>query len=306
MVAYLSKYIFRFHQCSSRQLISAFAHSAGIHANLKFDILEQSSPELLTSISKSRGKGYTNRHRLQGKHMVTFGNQHTVKNLNKNSSFVSSEATRVTGSRTNRGKNKKLTGSSLDSIGENNLIENARQHNFGSVSPVDTSNSNFSGKGEKSSSSSITSEGSGQQEPNSFEVSSHVFGHARGFLSALKISLRKSCVTRQASRLEVTNGQVSEGQKSSSGKSSIGSSSSIGCDKKILTSRNDKDKTPSDRDVRMHTAFHNKVEETKLSNVPGVRPAKPKLRRQSYKAPSINQGNPKLKVSDRKTVEGVS
>lgn len=298
MVAYLSKYIFRFHLCSSRQLISAFAHSAGIHANLEFDILGQSSSELQPSVSNSRGKGYTNRHRLEGKRMVTFGYQHTIKNLNKNYSFVSSESTRVTGSRTNKGKNKKLAGSTLDSRGENNLIKNARQHNVGTVCPGYTSNSNFSGKGEDSSSSTITSEGNGKLQPNSFEVSSHVFGHASGFLSSLKISLRKSCVTRQASRLEVTNGQLSEGPKSSSGKSSIGSSSSIGCDEKILTSRNDKDKTPSNTDVRMPMTFHNKVDERKLYNAPGVRPAKPKLRSQSYKSPSINQGNSKLKVSD--------
>lgn len=287
-----------FHQCSSRQLISAFAHSAGIHVNIEFDILEQSSPELPPSVSNSRGKRYTSRDGLQGKQMLTFGDQHTVKNLNKNSSFVNSESTRVAGNRTKKGKNNKLAGSILDSRSENNLTENAGQHNIGTVALGDQkfTYSNFSGKGESSSSSTITSEGSGQQQPNSFEISSHVFGHARGFLSALKISLRKSCVTREASRVEVTNGRLSKGQKSSSSKSSMGSSLSIACDEKILTSRNDKDITLSDRDVRMPMTFHNKVDGTKLSNAPSVRPAKLKLSNQSFKAPSINQGNAKVKL----------
>ncbi|KAK4344542.1 hypothetical protein RND71_034718 [Anisodus tanguticus] len=90
------------------------------------------------------------------------------------------------------------------------------------------------------SSSTVTSEGCVQK---SFEVSGPVLGQTTtGLLSTLRVSLRKSCVTRQASRIEVNVCRQSEGRKSSSSKSSVGSSS-------IPTERENKEKTPDSRNV---------------------------------------------------------
>ncbi|CAL5392115.1 unnamed protein product [Camellia sinensis] len=84
----------------------------------------------------------------------------------------------------------------------------------------------------------ITSESGEQQHRKLLNVSSQTFSHTSGLLSSLKVvTLRKSCVTRQALRVEIVGGRQLEGRKSSSGKSSVGSSSHPSYDFKNTTLR---------------------------------------------------------------------
>lgn len=292
-----------FHECSSRQLIAKFGHSAEDHVNLELDIQEKSSPRIPLSVSKSRGKDYR-RNGVQGNQMVMFNDQHPVKTLNQKSSFLSSNSNRMTGSKSSNGRRKEVAGSSSGSRVESNLSEMAGPCDIRKVPPLCdqkfTSNSNVSEKGESSSSSTITSEGNGPQHQNSLEVSSHSFGQTRGFLSALKVSLRKSCVTRQASRVEIANGRLSEGQKSSSGKTSVGSSTNLGDGRRIWAARHSKDMTPPDsKNLGTSVACKQNLHEAKLPKAPDLQPhctiSNPKLRSQSFKSLPINQETSKVK-----------
>ncbi|XXG41671.1 hypothetical protein AAC387_Pa01g2089 [Persea americana] len=62
------------------------------------------------------------------------------------------------------------------------------------------------------------------------EASCRTFGETNWFLSVVRISLTKSCVTRHASRVEIKVGALLKDRKSSLSKSSIGSSDNPGCD----------------------------------------------------------------------------
>lgn len=108
---------------------------------------------------------------------------------------------------------------------------------------------------ESSTRSTITSQSSQQQDQNYTEVSS--------ILSDMRISLRKSCITRQAPRVEMNNDKrLSRGCKSSTGKSSVGSSSNPCYDVNSSTSISLRQKgiTPDSRNVmRMTYAAKNKV-----------------------------------------------
>lgn len=75
-----------------------------------------------------------------------------------------------------------------------------------------------------SNTSTITSDNDQKIQPKNLEVSSQAFGHSKGLLSALRTSLRKSRVTRQASRIDVSNRQNSRDSNTVSGNSSVGSS----------------------------------------------------------------------------------
>ncbi|CAL5335348.1 unnamed protein product [Camellia sinensis] len=91
---------------------------------------------------------------------------------------------------------------------------------------------------ESKSTSMITSESGEQQHQKLLSVSSQTFSRTSGLLSSLKVvTLRKSCVTRQAFRVEIVGGRQLEGHKSSSGKSSVGSSSHPSYDFKNTTLR---------------------------------------------------------------------
>ncbi|XP_057974704.1 uncharacterized protein LOC131162346 isoform X2 [Malania oleifera] len=121
---------------------------------------------------------------------------------------------------------------------------------------------------ESNSASTVTSEHSLQHHQKFLEVSSRSFDHKNGLLSALKISLRKSCVTRQAARVEIEDNRQSKGRKSSSGKSSVGSCSSLGYDVKNMAFKRTLNKeriSGNSNAMRISQAAKNKVKVSGLS-----------------------------------------
>ncbi|XP_006362933.1 uncharacterized protein [Solanum tuberosum] len=254
-----------FHQASSRELKSAFSRSGESSINLEHDMQGSSSPKLPPSVSRSRGKDFRSRQWSQGDQTLTLDKKHPVKHLSKGGL----EADRVVEHKTNH---KKLTSSAaIDSDSACQAL-NSRDKKISSNSLAvysdktrSISSSITSEHGEEcykqelcvsDSSSTITSEACGQK---SFEVSGPVLGQTTGLLSSLRVSLRKSCVTRQASRMEVNVCRQSEGRKSSSSKSSVGSSSIPYKEREGETERESKEKTPDSRNVTT-------IVEAKLAN----------------------------------------
>ncbi|MCD7464261.1 hypothetical protein HAX54_052361 [Datura stramonium] len=246
-----------FHQASSRELKSAFSRSGESSINLEHGMQGSSSPKLPPSVSRSRGKDFRSRQWSQGDQRLTLDKKHPVKHLSKGGL----EAGKVIEHKTNH---KNLTSSAaLDSdstcqrpalsSGDKKFSSNSLavySDKTRSISSCITSeNGEQRYKQElcvSNSSSTITSDTCGQK---SFEVSGPVLGQTTGLLSALRVSLRKSCVTRQASRMEVNVCRQSEGRKSSSSKSSVGSSSVPYKERERETERENKEKTPDSRNV---------------------------------------------------------
>uniref|UniRef100_A0A5B6YI99 Uncharacterized protein n=1 Tax=Davidia involucrata TaxID=16924 RepID=A0A5B6YI99_DAVIN len=254
-----------FHQHSPCQPISAFSHSVEGCTKLDFGLEGPSSPKLPPSVSRSRGKHYRSREWGRSNCWLTSNKQHPVKNLSSKSSWVNSGSCQKIKSKLSYGNPKGNAGSKASSVCKSSLTETSGSKYSKPISSFGDSN-----RGESKSTSTITSENIEQQQKKFFEVSSQTFGHTSGLLSTLKITLRKSCVTRQASRAEIIGGRQSGGRKSSSSKSSVGSSSNPGYDVedvKLHTTQN-KDTTPESRNaVRMSEATKNKV---RLSNVSKV------------------------------------
>jgi hypothetical protein len=99
--------------------------------------------------------------------------------------------------------------------------------------------------------STITYE-SGQQQQQNMGKSSRPLSQTSGLLSLIKTGTRKSCVTRQASRVEINGDRrQSRGRNSSSGKSSVGSSSNPCYDVRSSTSTSMqyKERTPDRRNM---------------------------------------------------------
>lgn len=116
---------------------------------------------------------------------------------------------------------------------------------------------------ESNTTSTITSESGQEQQLKIFDVSSQTFSHTGGFLSVVRNGLRKSGVTRQASRMVIRDDRKqSSGNKSSSSKSSVASSSNPGHD--VASSKSTlvkpKERTPDSRNVgRMTQAAKSKI-----------------------------------------------
>lgn len=279
--------IFRFHRCSSRQLISAFSHSAEGCTNLTLGIQGPSSPKLPSSVSRSRGKHYKSKDWGQSK-------QHPVKNLVGKSSWASSGSSNEA---THKSKNEKSNGpgSKAGSVCESSLNETSGP-NYPKVSSFGDSKTH-------SDNLTSTSTSASHSEQKSVEVSSQIFAHTSGLLSALKISLRKSCVTRQASRAEKNDARKSEGCKYSSGKSSVGSSSnpSYGSKNVMLRATRNKDETPDSRNAtRISHAPKKIVKDTNSSKLPATqvqdRTSNSKLERVTVASKSLNQETTRAKV----------
>jgi hypothetical protein len=117
----------------------------------------------------------------------------------------------------------------------------------------------------ESNTSTITSQSSQQQEQN----------YSIPLLSDMRISLRKSCSTRQAPRVEMNNDKrLSRGRKSSSGISGVGSSSNPCYDVRSSTSTSLSQRgiTPDSRNVmRMTYAAKNKVKKLSVSRASTIK-----------------------------------
>ncbi|XP_059301147.1 uncharacterized protein LOC132053234 isoform X1 [Lycium ferocissimum] len=229
-----------FHQTSSRQLKSVFSHSGESSINLEHGMQGSSSPKLPPSVSRSRGKDSRSRQWSQGDQTLTLDKKHPVKHLR----IGGLEAGKVIQHKTNH---KRLTSSAAS---DSNSLAVYRDKTHSISSGITSENGEQSYKQElcvSDSSSTITSEACGP-----------VLGQTTGLLSVLKVSLRKSCVTRQASRMEVNVCGQTEGWKTSSSKSSVGSSS-VG-----ETERENKEKTPDSRNATPIV----QAKQANMSNVP--------------------------------------
>ncbi|KAM7504062.1 hypothetical protein LguiB_002966 [Lonicera macranthoides] len=283
-----------FHRCSSRQLISAFSHSGEGCTNLTLGIQGPSSPKLPSSVSRSRGKHYKSKEWAQSK-------QHPVKKLVGKSSWASSGSSNET-TRKSRNEKSHGPGSKAGSVCESSLNETS--------GPKYPKVSSFGDSKIHSDNLTSTSTSASHGEQKSIEVSSQIFAHSSGLLSALKVSLRKSCVTRLASRVEKNDARKSEGCKYSSGKSSVGSSSnpSYGSKNLALRATRNKDETPDSRNAtRISRAPKKIVRDTNLSKVPGTRvldtTSNSRFERVTVASESLNQEPTRAKVQ-RQTVRG--
>lgn len=260
-----------FHQCSSRQLKSAFSHYGERITTSDLDLQGSSSPKLPLSVSRSRGKDYTGKKQKEEKYDFTLNKQHPVKVLSGKSSRVDSGSGEKMKPKSSFINSKGASRPKSSLVCESNLTGNVI---LSCSKPISTcadpasSSSSTGNKAGDSNTSTITSQSSQQQHRKYMEVSSQPFGPT-GRLSVLRISLSKSCVTRQASRVEINNdGRESRGRKSSSGKSSVGSSSSNPTyEIKISTkSARHKEITPDSRNVaRMTYAAKNKIKHSSVS-----------------------------------------
>lgn len=263
--------IFRFHECSSSQLKAAFSRS--YEDGVTLDLMGGSSPTLPQSVSKSRGKDYRSK-KWKGKfNDVSLNKIELMKVLNGKSSKLESGS--------GEGIKPKLSFISLKgtSISKSSLVSEITENVKGkSVKPVsicgDPQSSSYetNKSGETNTRSTVTSE-STQQQLKFFEASSRGFGQKSELLSSVRISLRKSCITRPASRVEVNaDRRESREHKSSSGKSSVGSSSFSGYDakKSTIASIKRKEQTADSRNLaRMTYVAKNKLKPSNTSNVRG-------------------------------------
>ncbi|KAJ4726227.1 Cyclic nucleotide-gated channel [Melia azedarach] len=305
-----------FHQCSARQLKAAFSCSGEGGVDLEFELPGSSSPNLPASVSRSRGKDYRSK-KWRGENCdISLNKPHPVKVLSgkstcngtrekikSKSSFIKPKSVRLDSDSCEQKKpkfsfinSKGSTHSKRSLVCERSSTENAKGNSLKPVSGCRSLESCSSSVVDKASESNtlsmVTSESSLQGQQNIIEVSNQAIGHSSGLLSAVRITLRKSCVTRQASRvepnsnrrqstmeinndkrpsmIEINSDRESGDRKSSSSKSSVGSSSVPRFDVESSTfiSTRKKEKTPDSRNVvRMTEASRNKV---KVSNVAKV------------------------------------
>ncbi|GMP52821.1 hypothetical protein CsSME_00018503 [Camellia sinensis var. sinensis] len=245
-----------FHQSSSRQLTSAFSRVGEGNAN------KTSTPKLPHSVSRSRGKSYRIKDWGQSNCCGIASNKHhPIKNLiSKSSRLNSNEKIKPKPSSGNRKGNARSKVNSVCSYPKpsSNFGDSKTGSSPAAIKEV-----------ESKSASTITSESGEQQHQNLLDVSSQTISHTSGLLSSLKVvTLRKSCVTRQALRVEIVGGRQLEGRKSSSGKSSVGSSSHPGYDVKNTTLRAslNKDITPDNNRNAMKAPQAN-CDKVKRSNM---------------------------------------
>ncbi|OMP04599.1 cyclic nucleotide-gated channel [Corchorus olitorius] len=271
-----------FHQCSSQQLKSAFSRSAEEGISLELDLVEAaSSPGLPRSVSRSRGKDYQNKKWKRGQYNGSSNKIQPVKGLNGKFRKVDSGPGQEIKPKLSY-ISLKSTASSKTSLASE-LTENVKAK---SVKPV----SMFRGparswspmadksglSGETNTRSTVTSENVQQQQQQKFfEVSSRGLGQTSGLLSSVRLSLRKSCITRPASRVEINaDRRDSRDHKSSSGKSSVGSSSFCCRDvkKSTIAEIKRKEQTPDSRNVaRMTEAAKIKMKPSNMCNTSNVR-----------------------------------
>lgn len=198
---------YRFHQCSSSQLLSTIFHPNSI------TIQEPPSPKLPPSVSKSRGKNYKTKAWGQRNNLTISNKQHPVKTLTMKSS-------RTTGSSNNTKPNSIKT-PKVSSSCESGVTNNTSRPKLSKPKPSLCSFSSQEQEKEGSAMSSVTSNRNEHHEKKGLEVSKS--NQSSEFLTSLRNNLRRSCATRPAVRVV----RCSEGGlKSSSRKSSVASSSS--------------------------------------------------------------------------------
>ncbi|GAV85354.1 hypothetical protein CFOL_v3_28792 [Cephalotus follicularis] len=258
-----------FHQCSARELKSMFSRSGEGSTTTDFDLQVLSSPKIPSSVSRSRGKHYRSKKWGGDNCHVSLNKPLPVNVLNGISKVVNFESCEELKPRLSfinvKGTSKSKTSLVFERKSNVNSMKNYKKPTF-THAVVESSLSSVAHKAGQSNTSTVTSESSQPQQQKDLEVSSRAFGKSSGLLSAVKITLSKSRVTRPASRVEI-NRRQSRDRKSSSSKSSVGSSSNPGLNAMgpTFTSIRNKERTPDSRNVtRMNEEGKNKV---KVSNL---------------------------------------
>ncbi|KAK4439888.1 hypothetical protein Salat_0323700 [Sesamum alatum] len=262
-----------FHQYSAKQLISKLSNSVECGMNLGFDVLGSSSPKLPPSVSKSRGKDYKS-----GKHepvvcSFTVNKQRVSKSLSNKSLSIDAGSGKAITKNTIDGKVKDHSKYKSGSVGDHILSETTTDAFTKSVSSSTDGKTSVKsvafGGGGSNSTSTITSDNAGW---NLIEASSQPGGPSSRSLLNLRDSLRKSYVTRQASRVVIKGVNQSEGQDSSSSKSSVRSSLQPGCDGMNSVETATTDKTPDSRNsATMFQLPTNKVNRANVHKAPSAR-----------------------------------
>ncbi|KAG7957392.1 hypothetical protein I3843_11G172200 [Carya illinoinensis] len=264
-----------FHRRSSHQLKSAFSRCGESTLTSDFESVS-TSPKLPSSVSRSRGKDYRSK-KWRAENYESLHKQHPLKVLSGTSSCLDlrfgeelkSKSINLKG--TTRSKStlvckSSLTGNAIPSSSKPAVSTFEDQANGSSSMGNRTCESNTR--------STVTSQSSQQRELKCIEVSTQPFDPS-GLLSNQRISRRKDCVTRQASRVEINHDKrLSRGYRSSSGMSSVGSSSNILYDVKSLTSTSigHKEITPTSRNVaRTSYVAKNKVKTSNVSKASTIK-----------------------------------
>ncbi|KAL5802730.1 hypothetical protein ACOSQ4_031035 [Xanthoceras sorbifolium] len=326
-----------FHQYSSQQLKAAFSRSWEENIDSNFDFLGQSSPNLPTAVSSSRGKDYRSKDWREGNCNGTLNKLQPVKVLSGKSICTDLGSGERLKPRTTSMKPKsswtdsglheeikpklsyisqQVTSGSKSSF----VIERSTSAKGSSLKSMSTcgsksSSSSMVGKAsESSTASTITSESGLPLQQKFLSTSSRALDNTSGLLSAVRITLRKSCVTRQASRVEINNSRrqstmetcndrrqstmeinndrrESRDRKSSSSKSSVGSSSLPGSNNNSSTfiSTRKKEQTPESRNVARIAKATNRVKVSKsnVSKVSTVQVKERPLNSRSGNIPSV-------------------
>lgn len=248
-----------FHQCSSRQLKSTFSHLSEENGSSDFYLHGSFSPKLPSSVSKSRGKDYRGKKWERHKTDPSVHQSHPVKVLSATSScseqcsyLQSQPNSRLVNLRGPSGLKKNL-------ITERIFARNGSRLSSKTTLPGSTSNNTTRAKQK----SGISFESHRQQEKKVLHVSGQAFGNSTGQSSIIRTGIRKSCVTRQASRVEINSNTGHRSGHKSSNKSSVGSSSYPFSDANRSTSSpiEDREITPDSRHpARISQALLNKKE----------------------------------------------
>ncbi|XP_019450577.1 PREDICTED: uncharacterized protein LOC109352853 [Lupinus angustifolius] len=256
-----------FHQWSARQLKSMFSHPGEGILTSEVDAQGLASPELPSSVSRSRGKHYISK-KWEGINLnnlldeqqglskrcfpagSSFGQEMKPKsklNVSRPKGLLSAKSgltfecdVRGNAKSMTNSRNPAICSTSVDNkTSESNTrstitSENTHQHQkYMEVSskPCDQKSRNGSSDRNVSLRKSwfMKKTPRVQQQQKYMEVSSKPCDQKSGSSSVSSVSLRKSCVKEKASGLDIGgNSMKSRGHKSSSGKSTVGSSSNPG------------------------------------------------------------------------------
>lgn len=227
----------QFHQCSSCQLKSMFSCTGEETKTAELELPGVASPKLPSSVSRSRGKDFRSKDWEGVTRDASLNKQLPAKVLRGKPSWVR------LGSREEI-KHKlsfihpKGTLSKKVSVTERNLDRNLAANHVKTISTspgYENGSSSSDQAGVSKTLSTVTFESNQQQQEKPLEVSSQALSHTTGLLPAIKISLRKSYLTRQALRVEISSDRScsvedisNDRKKSKDRKSSCSSKSSTG------------------------------------------------------------------------------
>ncbi|XP_065862185.1 uncharacterized protein [Euphorbia lathyris] len=262
----------QYHQCPSLELKAVFAYSGEASASSGIDVSGQSSPKLPSSVSGSRGKPRKSKRQKEADYVFPWIKKHPVKVLSGKSSWISGSGEEIKPKASFI--NSKGTWRPKRSVGvERDLTGNAKENNFKAISNPGDSKGSLScmeHQAVDSNTSTITSDNEQKIQPKNLEVSSQAFGHSNGLLSALRTSLRKSCVTRQASRVDVSK-KESRDSNSASGNSSVGSSSKPCYKNSTFQLKQQREQIADSRnEARTTRVIRSKVKDSTLSKVSDI------------------------------------